>query len=82
VFVADDREAAVDFIARARALQEHCVGWIDRLVREEVDVPQAAATALTYRHLARICANLLNIVSAVVMPLDQLDYPTRDDASG
>jgi phosphate uptake regulator len=75
IFSNDDREAAADFIARARAVQRHCTAWISRLVREEVDVPQPAASALTFRHMARICANLLNITSAVVMPLDQLDYP-------
>jgi hypothetical protein len=30
------------------------------------------------RHLGRIVANLLNIVSAVVVPLDQLDYPSEE----
>jgi phosphate uptake regulator len=80
VFADDDREAALEFITRARDLQRWCVGWIARLVREEVDVPQPAASALTYRHLARIAANLLNIVSAVVVPLDRLDYP--DDEEG
>ena len=75
IFADDDQEAAHDFIDRARIVQRHCMGWIARLVREEVDVPQPAASALTYRHMARISANLLNIISAVVMPLDQLDYP-------
>ena len=79
IFADDDREAAQDFIERARVVQQHCMGWIVRLVRERVDVPQPAASALTYRHMARIAANLLNIISAVVMPLDQLDYPDWDE---
>jgi phosphate uptake regulator len=78
IFSDDDQEAAHEFIERARDVQRHCMRWISRLVREEVDVPQPAASALTFRHMARICANLLNITSAVVMPLDQLDYPERD----
>jgi phosphate uptake regulator len=78
VFVDDDRDAAHAFIERARNVQRRCRQWIRRIAREEVDVPQPAATALTFRHCARICANLLNIVSAVVVPLDQLDYPDRD----
>jgi phosphate uptake regulator len=75
IFSDDDRAAANDFIERARAVQLHCTAWIARIVREEVELPQPAASALTYRHCARITANLLNITSAVVMPLDQLDYP-------
>lgn len=73
----DDQAAAETFIERTRVLQEHCRQRIRQLLREEAEMPQAAATALTYRHCGRIAANLLNIVSAVVMPLDQLDYPSR-----
>lgn len=73
----DDQAAAETFIERTRSLQEHCRQRIRQLLREEAEMPQAAATALTYRHCGRIAANLLNIVSAVVMPLDQLDYPAR-----
>lgn len=73
----DDQAAAQPFIERAREVQEHCRQRIRQLLREEAEMPQAVATALTYRHCGRIAANLLNIVSAVVMPLDQLDYPAR-----
>jgi phosphate uptake regulator len=79
IFADDDQEAAHDFIERARAVQRHCMRWIVRLVREVVEVPQPAASALTYRHMARISANLVNIISAVVMPLDQLDYPDVEE---
>jgi len=40
---------------------------------------QPVALALTYRHLGRIAANVLNIVSSVVVPLDRLDYPATED---
>lgn len=73
----DDQPGAEVFIERTRELQEHCRQRIRQLLREEAEMPQAAATALTYRHCGRIAANLLNIASAVVMPLDQLDYPSR-----
>ncbi|HVM15157.1 MAG TPA: PhoU domain-containing protein [Egibacteraceae bacterium] len=81
LFVDDDRAAAEAFIETARDLQEHCHRQIDTLLRDQDEVPQAAATVLTYRHLSRIVANLLNIVSAVVMPLDRLDYPGEDEPS-
>lgn len=44
--------------------------------RDPVGDTQPVALALTYRHLARIAANALNIASSVVVPLDRLDYPT------
>lgn len=81
IVVDDDREAAEDFIAKGRELQDQCHVSIDELLLERAAAPQAAATALTYRHLARIVAHLLNAVSGVVMPLDRLDYPNREDAS-
>ncbi|HEY8340573.1 MAG TPA: PhoU domain-containing protein [Egibacteraceae bacterium] len=82
IFAADDTEAARDFIVRARELQRRCQRRIDWLVREEHEVPQPAATVLTYRHIGRILANLINIVSAVVMPLDQMDYPKPEKGGG
>lgn len=78
IFVADDREAAERFIEDARALQARLRTEIDALVQETSAVPQPAATVLTYRHLGRIVANLVNVVSSVTMPLDQLDYPRPD----
>lgn len=77
IFAEEDTEAAGEFIARARELQAYCHEQIDELLLERLDVPQPAASVLTYRQIARVLANLLNIVSAVVVPLDRLDYPTR-----
>jgi hypothetical protein len=47
-------------------------------VREEPEGEQAVAQALTYRYLKRIVAHLLNVLSAVVMPVDRLDYFDED----
>ncbi len=77
IFADDDRDAALDFIDRSRELQQRVRVRIDELLIGESDLPQPAATVLTFRHLGRIVANLLNIVSSVVMPLDQIDYPSE-----
>jgi len=71
-----DHDAAEALIVEAREVQAHYREQVDQLLREELSVPQPVASALTYRHCGRIMANVLNIASAVVMPLDQLDYPT------
>ena len=75
IFTADDRASAEAFIQRARNLQELCRSRITELLRGGGDPLQPAASVLTYRQLSRILANLLNVVSAVVMPLDRMDYP-------
>jgi hypothetical protein len=79
IFLDDDQEAAESFITRARELQQHCRQQTDDLLLDRGEYPQPAASVLTYRHMSRIVANLLNIVSAVVVPLDQLDYPTQGE---
>jgi phosphate uptake regulator len=77
IFSDDDRDAALDFIERSRELQGRCRERIEDLLTQDA-LPQPAASVLSFRHLARIVANLLNIVSAVVVPLDQLDYPGEE----
>lgn len=77
-FRSDDAARAEAVIAAAREVQARCHTRIGQLLREEVDVPYPAATALSYRQLSRVAANLLNIASSVVMPLDEMGYPTRE----
>ncbi|MDP1569861.1 MAG: PhoU domain-containing protein [Vicinamibacterales bacterium] len=42
------------------------------------DAPQPVARALAYRYLKRVVAHLMNVLSAVVMPVDKLDYFDED----
>ena len=77
VFEADDLEGARAWIEKARGVMDRCHARIEDLLTTTDVRPQAAASVLTYRHLGRITAHALNAVSAVVMPLDQLDYPSE-----
>jgi phosphate uptake regulator len=77
IFADGDTDGAHAFIDRSREIQRRCRRWIDLLLLDHGSYPQPAASGLSFRHLARITANLLNITSAVVMPLDQLDYPSE-----
>jgi phosphate transport system protein len=86
VMIADVAEAfAARDPERSRPLLAHGDGLLDRfddkvsaLVRGEDQSPHAVAVALTYRYLKRIVAHLMNVLSAVVMPLDRLDYFDED----
>lgn len=51
---------------------------VSALVRGDDTAPEAVARALAYRYLKRVVAHLMNLVSAVIMPLDQLDYFDED----
>jgi phosphate transport system protein len=51
---------------------------VSALVREEHPDHQSVAVALTHRYLKRIVAHTMNVLSAVVMPVDRLDYFDED----
>ena len=84
VFAAEDVE-------RARALSEEGDSMLDDfdqrvhgLLLSEDAGAVAVPRALLFRYLKRIVSHLMNLLSAVFMPIDQLDYfdePDRDSAS-
>ncbi|MEX1177954.1 MAG: PhoU domain-containing protein [Nitriliruptor sp.] len=51
---------------------------VSALVRSDSTGDQSVAQALAYRYYKRIVAHLLNVLSAVVMPVDRLDYFDED----
>lgn len=53
-------------------------GRVSGLVRGERGEAQAVPRALANRYLKRVVAHLMNLLTAVVMPLDRLDYFDED----
>ncbi len=53
-------------------------GRVSELVTGRITGPHVVAYALTYRYLKRIVAHLMNVLSAVVMPVDRIDYFDED----
>jgi phosphate uptake regulator len=51
---------------------------VSAMVRGDDTAPQPVARALAHRYLKRVVAHLMNLLSAVVMPLDRLDYFDED----
>lgn len=51
---------------------------VSELIRQPEPGPQAVPRALAHRYLKRVVAHLMNLVSAVIMPLDRLDYFDED----
>ena len=51
---------------------------VSALIRAADPGPQAVARALSHRYLKRVVAHLMNLLSAVIMPLDRLDYFDED----
>lgn len=74
VFADDDRVAAGSFIREADVLLDEFDQHVSELVVTERQGKEAVPRALLYRYYKRIVAHLMNLLSAVVMPLDRLDY--------
>jgi phosphate uptake regulator len=51
---------------------------VSSLIRENDPGSQAVARALAHRYCKRVVAHLMNLLSAVIMPLDRLDYFDED----
>ena len=74
VFSQSDREGAIDLINQGRDLAHRCDTLISRIARSDYHAGPTTATVLGTRYYKRIGGHLLNILSAVVMPLHKLDY--------
>jgi phosphate uptake regulator len=78
VFAARDAERARDLLARGDELLDAFDRTVSAIVRGEDERPQAVARALAARYIKRVVAHLTNVLSAVVMPIDRLDYFDED----
>jgi phosphate transport system protein len=78
IFRRSDTEQARSVLTRGDELLDEFDERVSALVRGEDQGPHAVATALLHRYLKRIVAHLMNVLSAVVMPVDRLDYFDED----
>jgi phosphate uptake regulator len=77
-FLARNGDQSRILLARGDALLDEFDDGVSRLVSGEDNAPQAVARSLGLRYLKRVVAHLMNVLSAVVMPLDKLDYFDED----
>jgi phosphate uptake regulator len=73
-----DTAHARTLLTRGDELLDSFDADVSALVRADHPGDQAVAKALTYRYVKRIVAHLMNVLSAVVMPIDRLDYFDED----
>lgn len=78
VFQARDTERARQMLGPGGQLLTLFDERVSALVRGDGDPTQSVARALAYRYLKRIIAHLMNVLSAVIMPVDKLDYFDED----
>jgi phosphate uptake regulator len=79
IYKSEDEADAKAFIAQADALAKHCdARAIAMVMRDDTD-GASAASALTYRYFKRILSHSVNIITSLVVPVDQLDYYDEDE---
>jgi len=78
IYGAQDEKAAKGFLGRGDAMQDHCDRQVRRLLSDTPGTTQPVSAALAYRYYKRVVAHLLNIITSLVKPVDQLDYLDED----
>lgn len=69
-----DHDRALALIEQGRSLTKRCEMLVNRTARSGYDAGTATAVVLAARFYKRIAAHVLNVLTAVVMPLHKLDY--------
>jgi len=77
-FQARDGERSRTLLTQGDRMLDSFDTKVSALVKGDDQGPQAVARALVLRYLKRVVAHLLNILTAVVMPIHRLDYFDED----
>jgi phosphate uptake regulator len=78
IFKENNQKGAATCINEITKLQKQCDKIIENLI-ENYSVENSVSYALVARYFKRILAHLSNIATAVIMPVDKLDYFDEDN---
>lgn len=78
VFRLRDPDRARGLIINGDRLQDDLDELVSTLVMSDSVAHYAVPRALFFRHCKRVVAHLMNVLSAIVMPVDQIDYFDED----
>ena len=79
VFTASNTERAIELIEQGRDLAHRCDALLGQISRSGYDAATTTAVVLATRYYKRIGGHVLNVLSAVVMPLHKVDYFDEDE---
>ncbi len=79
IFSASDRDQALDFIRRGRAIAHRCDALITKISHSGYDAATTTALVLGTRYYKRIGGHVLNLLTSIVMPLHKVDYFDEDE---
>ncbi len=79
IFGASDTDRAVALIQQQRNLARRCDNILHAIARGDYDPATTTALVLGARYYKRISGHVLNVLTAVVMPLHKMDYYDEDE---
>jgi phosphate uptake regulator len=74
VFENRDNERAAELVAKADGFLDEYDAHVKAAAQSSGAASDAVARALYFRYLKRITAHLMNLMTSLTMPIDQLDY--------
>ncbi len=74
LYETQDRAKSQAFIDRASAAIDRCEEGIVGIIQSDEGSGHDAACLLAYRHMRRVLGHVQNIVTAVVNPIDKIDF--------
>jgi len=81
VFKRSRKDQALELIQQGRETARQCDRLIAEIGRGDHDAATTTALILGTRYYKRIGGHVLNVLSSVVVPLDEVDYYDEDGAS-
>ena len=74
VFQTVNKEKAILDIKEAQKIGQECDAFLFKIAQGNYNALQSTSLSLASRYYKRLSAHLLNILTGVVMPIDQLNY--------
>lgn len=74
VYSQNARDRAIELTIEGRGVSKRCDQFVERVARSDYKPPIVVALTLGARFYKRMAGHLLNLLSAVIMPLHKLDY--------
>jgi len=78
LYESQNAEQSRAFLEEADSLLDLCDRQVDRLITEPAVSRHPVVAALMYRYVKRVLAHATNVVTAIVMPIDKLDFFDED----
>ncbi len=82
LYETQDKDRATEFLDSAFEVIHDCEARMVEVFKQEVGTGQDAAAVLAFRYMRRVAGHIHNVITAVVNPVDKLDFydePTVDE---